>query len=94
MLFVFPGHRISAWPPAPAPGPGSQFVFTGPGPQFVLTDPGPKFVLTGPGPKFLFIGPGQSGTWACIYQLCPANLYLLALAYDFYYRALYLHLPS
>ena len=85
MLFVFPGHRTSAWPPAPAPDPGSQFVFTDSGHQFVLTDPGSKF---------LFIDPGQSRTWACIYQLCPANLYLLALAYDYYYRALYLHLPS
>ena len=84
-------------------GPGPQFVFTGPGPQFVFTGPGPQFAFTGPGPQFvfngtdpqsLFTGPGQSGAWACIYQPCPPNLYLLALAYDFYYRALNLHLPS
>ena len=24
-----------------------------------------------------------AGAWACIYQPCPPNLYLLALAYDF-----------
>ena len=75
-------------------GPGPQFVFTGPDPQFVFNDSGPQFVFTDPGPKFVFTGPGQSGGWAFIYQHCPANLYLLALAYDFYYRALNLHLPS
>ena len=75
-------------------GPGPQLEFTGPGPQFVFTDPGSRFAFTCPGPKFLFTGLGQSGTWACIYQPCPPNLYLLALAYDFYYRALNLHLPS
>ena len=63
------------------------FVFPAPGPV-------PQFVFTGPGPKFLFNGPSQSGAWACMYQPCPPNSYLLALAYDFYYRALNLHLPS
>ena len=91
-----------SWPPvlclapgpglAPPPGPCPQFVFTGPVPQFVFTDPGPKFVFTGPGPKFSFTSLGQSGASACIYQPCPLNFYLLALAYDFYYRALNLHL--
>ena len=91
--------------PGPNPGPrsGPQFVFTGPGTQFVFTDLGPQFVFngpvpqfifTGPGPKFLFIRPCQSGAWACIYQPCPPNLYLLALACDFYDHALNLHLPS
>ena len=84
-------------------GPGPQFVFTGPGPQFLFTSPGPQFVFTGPdtqfvfngtGPQFLFTGPGQSGAWGYIYQPCPPSLYLLALTYDFYYRALILHLPS
>ena len=88
---VLPGPR--PWPPI-FTGPGPQFVFTGPGPQFVFNDPDPQFVFTGPGPKFLFTGPGQAGAWACIYQPCPPNLYLLALAYDFYYCALILHLPS
>ena len=46
----------------------------------------------GPGPQFVY--PGQSGAWTCIYQPCPPNVYLLALAYDFYYRALNFHLPS
>ena len=77
-----------------APGPGPQFVFTGPGPQFVFNGTGAQFVFTDLDPKFLFIAPGQSGAWACIYQPCPPNLYLLALAYDFYYCALILHLPS
>ena len=76
------------------PAPGFQFVLTGPGPQFVFTGPGPKFVFTGPGSKFLFTGLGLSEAWACRYQPCPPNLYLLALAYDFYYRALNLHLRS
>ena len=76
------------------PGPGPKFVFPGPGHQFTFIDPGPKFVFTCPGPKFLITGPGQSGAWACIYQPCPHNLYLLALAYDFYYRALNLYFPS
>ena len=74
--------------------PGPQFVFTGPDPKFVFTGPGPQFVFTGPGSKFLFTRLGQSEAWACRYQPCPPNLYLLALAYDFYYRALNLHLPS
>ena len=94
-VFVFPGPQSSAWPPAwsrPPLGPCPQFVFTGPAPQFVFTDPGPKFVFTGPGPKFSFTSLGQSGASACIYQPCPLNFYLLALAYDFYYRALNLHL--
>ena len=91
-VFVFPG-----------PGPGPQFVFTGPGPQFGFIGPGPKFVFDGPGPqfvftdprfKFLFTGLGQSEVWAYRYQPCPPNLYLLALACDFYCRALNLHLPS
>ena len=95
MYFLAPGPLLGPWPWPPIfTGPGPQFVFTGPGPQFVFNDPDPQFVLTGPGPKFLFTGPGQSGAWACIYQPCPPNLYLLALAYDFYYCALILHLPS
>ena len=72
-------------------------MFTGPGPKFVFNapgnDPGPQFVFIGPGSKFLFTGPGQSGAWASMYQHCPPNLYLLNRAYDFYYRALNLHLP-
>ena len=84
-VFVFPGPRPSAWPPT---------LTLGPGPQFVLTGRGPKFVFTGLSPKFFFNGPRQSKAWACRYQPCPPNLYLLALAYDFYYRALNLHLPS
>ena len=76
-------------------GPGPQIVFNGPGPQFVFTYPGPKFVFTCPDPKFLFTGPAQFVGWACIYLPClPSNLYLLGLAYDFYYLALNLHLPS
>ena len=84
-------------------GPVPQFVFTGPdpqflfndsGPQFVFTDPGPKFVFTGPGPEFLYTSLGQSKAWACMYQPWPPNLYLLAMAHDFYYRAVNLHLPS
>ena len=67
------------------PGPGPQFVFNGPGTQFVFTDPGSKFVFT---------GLGQSEAWACIYKPCSPNLYLLSLAYDLYYCALNLHLPS
>ena len=54
--------------------------------------PGTNFVFTGPGPQFVY--PGQSGAWTCIYQPCPPNVYLLALAYDFYYLALNFHLPS
>ena len=73
-----------------APGTGPQSVFTGPGPQF---GPWPKISIYWPGPKFLFTGLGQSGTLACMYQPYPPNLYLLALAYDFYYCALNLHLP-
>ena len=95
-VFVFPCPQSSAWPPAlvspPPPGPCPQFVITGAAPQFVFADPGPKFVFTGPGPKFSFTSLGQSGASACIYQPCPLNFYLLALAYDFYYRALNLHL--
>ena len=86
-VFAFPGLRPFAWSPALA-------LTAGPGPQFVFTGPGPQFVFTGPGSKSLFTGLGQSEAWACRYQLCPPNLYLLALAYDFYYRALNLHLPS
>ena len=52
----------------------------------------PNYAFMGPGPKFLFTSPGQSGAWACVYQPCSPNLYLLALAYDFYYRALNWHL--
>ena len=88
VLCLAPSPGLAPNPPVPCP----QFVFTGPAPQFVFTDPGPKFVFTGPGPKFSFTSLGQSGAWACIYQPCPLNLYLLALAYDFYYRALNLHL--
>ena len=97
------GPRCCPWPPAPAPSPGPQFVFTGPGPKFVFNSPSPKFVFNDPGPQFVFTGPdskllftglGQSEAWACRYQLCSPNLYLLALAYDFYYRALNLYLPS
>ena len=83
---IFLGICISR-PPALCLAPG-------PGPQFVFTDPGTQFVFTGPGSKFLFTGLGQSEAWACRYQPYPPNLYLLALAYDFYYRALNLHLPS
>ena len=100
-VFVFPGPQPSAWPPAPARGLGPQFVFTGPGPQFVFTGHGPQFVFNGSGPQFVFTkpgpkfsGPAQSEAWACRYQPCPPNLYLLALACDFYYRVLNLHLPS
>ena len=53
-VFVFPGFRPFAWPPAPASIPGPKFVFTGTGPRFVFTGPGTKFVLIGPGPKSLF----------------------------------------
>ena len=85
--------------PGPRPqfvftGPDSQFVFIGPGPQFVFNGPGPQFVFTDPGPKFVFTGLGQSEAWACIYKPCSPNLYLLSLAYEFYYCALNLHLPS
>ena len=59
----------------------------------MFTGHGPQFVFNGTSPQFLFTGPGQSGAWACIYQPCPPNLYLLALTYDFYYCALILHLP-
>ena len=65
-----------------------------PWPPVCIYRPCPQFVFNGTGPQFLFTGPGQSGAWACIYQPCPPNLYLLALAYDFYYCALILHLPS
>ena len=34
----------------------------------------------------------QSGAWTFIYQPCHPNLYLLALAYDLYYRVLNFHL--
>ena len=37
-IFVFPGPRTFAWPPAlclvPSPGRSPQFAFTGPGQQF------------------------------------------------------------
>ena len=79
VLCLGPSSGLAPNPPVPCP----QFVFTGPAPQFVFTDPDPKFSFT---------SLGQSGAWACIYQPCPLNLYLLALAYDFYYRALNLHL--
>ena len=75
-------------------GPGPHFVFTGPGPHFVFSGPGPQYVFNGSGPQFVFTSPGQSGPWAWLYQHCPPNLYLLALAHDFYYSALNLHLPS
>ena len=88
VLCLAPGPGLAPPPPGPCP----QFVITGAAPQFVFTDPGPKFVFTGPGPKFSFTSLGQSGASACIYQPCPLNFYLLALAYDFYYRALNLHL--
>ena len=91
-VLVFPGPQPSAWLPAPARGLGLQFVFNGSGPQFVFTKPGPKFVFISSGPNFS--GLAQSEAWACRYQPCPPNLYLLALAYDFYYRVLNLHLPS
>ena len=71
-----------------------SLVFTGPDPQFVFNGPGPQFVFTDPGPKFVFTGLGQSEAWACIYKPCSPNLYLLSLAYEFYYCALNLHLPS
>ena len=74
-------------------GSGPQFVFTGPGPQFVFNGPGPQFVFTDPGPKVLFTCPGQPLHIPTLHPP-PANLYLLALAYDFYYRAPNLHLPS
>ena len=89
-----------------APDPGPQFVFTGPGPQFVFIGPGPKFVFTGPGPQFVFTGPGPNFYYPALVRPKPEladtnlahppplNLYLLALAYDFYYGALNLHLPS
>ena len=105
-VFTSPGPKFVFTGPCPQfvfTGPCPQFVFTGSGLQFVFTGPGPKFVFTGLGSKFLFTGPGskflstglgQSETWACRYQPCPPNLYLLALTYDFYYRALNLHLPS
>ena len=48
-VIVFPGQRPFAWPPAPAPIPGPQFVVTGTGPQFLFTDPDPQF-LFGRGP--------------------------------------------
>ena len=53
-VFVFPGPRPFAWPPALAPGPSPQFVFTGPGPQLVFIGPGPhlRFVFTSPGQDF------------------------------------------
>ena len=86
-VFIFPGPWPFAWPLALVLAPG-------PGPQFVFTSPGPQFVFTGSGFKSLFTRLGQSQAWSCRYQPCPSNLYLLALAYDFYYRALNLHLPS
>ena len=75
----------------PAPGP---LLGPSPWPQFVFNGPGPQFVFTDPGPKFVFTGLGQSEAWACIYKPCSPNLYLLSLAYEFYYCALNLHLPS
>ena len=87
-----PRAPVFCLPPAATPGPGPQFVFNGPGPQFVFNGPGLQFVFTDAGPKFLFTSTGLSGAWACIYQPCPPKLYLLALAYDLYYRALNLHL--
>ena len=56
-VFVFPGPRLFACPPASGPGP--QFVFTGPGPQFVFTGPGTKFVFNGPGRQCVLTDPGQ-----------------------------------
>ena len=98
LYFPAPGPLLG---PRPYPLPpvciyrcGPQFVFNGPGPKFVFNNPGPQFVFTGPGSKFLFAGLGQSEAWACRYQPSPPNLHLLALAYDIYYRALNLHLPS
>ena len=67
------------------------FVFLGPRPSALS----PVLSLASvSGPQFVFTGPGQPRAWACIYQPCPPNLYLLALAYDLYYRTLNLHLPS
>ena len=86
-----------------APDPGPQFVFTGPGPQFVFIGPGPKFVFTGPGQnlclpalvQIFIIRPWSVRSLSLqIPTLSPPNLCLLALAYDFYYGALNLHLPS
>ena len=96
-VFTGPGPQFVFTRPGPQfvfTSPGPQIVFIGSGTQFVFTDPGTKFVYTSPDPKFLFTGIRLAGGWACIYQPCPPNLYLLALAYDFYYRALNLHLPS
>ena len=87
-VFTGPGPEFVFTSPCP------KFVFNDPGPKFVFNDPGPQFVFTGPGSKFLFTGLDQSEVWACRYQPRPPNLYLLALAYDFYYRALNLHSPS
>ena len=74
---------------APGPGPGTQLR-----PPICIYRPWPPICVYRPWSKFLFTGLGQFEAWACRYQPCPPNLYLLALVYDFYYRALNLHLPS
>ena len=96
-VFTGPGPHFVFTGPGPHfvfSGPGPHSVFTGPGPHFVFSGPGPQYVFNGSGPQFVFTSPGQSGPWACLYQHCPPNLYLLALAHDFYYSALNLQLPS
>ena len=42
--------------------------------------------------QMFFTNSCQSRAWACIYQPCHLNLYLLALVYDLYYRVLNFHL--
>ena len=89
-VFVLPGPRSSAWPSVLALAP--NLCFPALAPNLYLTALAPNFLFTDPSPKFLFTGLGQCGAWAGIYQSCPPTLYLLVLAYDFYYRALNLHL--
>ena len=56
--------------------------------------PWPQLCIYLPSRQIFIYRPGQSRAWTCIYQRRPPNLYLLALVYDFYYRALNLYLPS
>ena len=91
-VFVFSGPRPSVWPPTLGPFP-SNFYLLALVPNLYLPALAPNLYLPALAPNIClpvlaYPEPGLAYT-----NLVPPYLYLLGLAYDFYYRAMNLYLP-
>ena len=74
----------------PAPGPGSQFVFTGPGSQFVLPVLASNLYLHAQVYNFIT----SPGPWFCIYRPCLLTICITGLWPEFAFTLLLLVVES